>query len=71
MLNHLSAESEITVLDATGKKLYSTHTSSPEVLLPLSQKGLYLLQVQQNQTLSSYKVIRWLDYFLIPYKTIL
>ena len=58
LLRNLPAESDINVFDTTGKKICSMHSASPEVLLPITQKGLYLLQVQQNQTLSSLKVIR-------------
>lgn len=58
VLRNLSAEFMITVFDTTGKKLFSMHSASPEVLLPITQKGLYLVQVQQNQTLSSLKIIR-------------
>ena len=58
LLHNLSAESEISVYDTTGKKIYNAHTHSAEGLLPISQKGLYFLHIQQNQTLSSYKVIR-------------
>ena len=46
VLTQLYGESHINVLDATGKKLYSTHTSSSRVLLPLTTNGLYLVQIQ-------------------------
>jgi len=57
MLNNLSSDSNINVLDATGKKLYSTHTFSADVLLPMTRKGIYMLQVQHGQTLHTYKII--------------
>ena len=56
VLTQLSGESYINVLDATGKKLYSTHTSSSRVLLPLTTNGLYLLQIQQANTSHTFKI---------------
>ena len=57
VFNNLSAESEIIVFDSTGKKICSIHATSPEVLLPMIQKGLYLLQIQQVQSFHTYKII--------------
>ncbi len=57
ILKNLSIDSNINVLDATGKKLFSTHTFSSQVLLPMTRKGLYLLQVQHGQSFHTYKII--------------
>ena len=57
LLKNLSDQSDINVFDAIGKKIYSIHAASPEILLPITQKGLYLLQVQQGQSFHSYKLI--------------
>jgi len=40
-----------------GKQLQSVQNSSSEIKLNLSQKGIYLLQVKQNQEVKTYKII--------------
>ena len=56
VLTQLYGESHINVLDATGKKLYSTHTCSSRVLLPLTTNGLYLVQIQQANSSHTFKI---------------
>ena len=46
----------LTILDMLGKHIKSENTSS-EIKFRLPQKGLYLLQVQRNQELKTYKII--------------
>ncbi|MEI6755150.1 MAG: endonuclease [Paludibacter sp.] len=58
LLQNVSEGSEIFVLDATGKKIFSTRSSSPEVQLPITRKGMYLLQVQQKSVQTTYKILR-------------
>jgi hypothetical protein len=43
-------------MDMMGKQLQSFQNASPEIRINLSQKGIYLLQVKQNQGLKTYKI---------------
>ena len=54
---NLPTNSNILVLDIVGKQLQSVQNSSSEIKLNLSQKGIYLLQVKQNQEVKTYKII--------------
>jgi hypothetical protein len=48
---------EVSVLDIMGKQLKAFNNSSSEITFKLSQKGLYLLRIQQNETFRTFKVI--------------
>ncbi|HEY6913076.1 MAG TPA: endonuclease [Paludibacter sp.] len=48
---------KVSVLDLMGKQLKAFNNSSSELTFKLSQKGLYLLQIQQNETLRTFKVV--------------
>ena len=54
---NLSTNSDILVLDIVGKQLQSIQHSTSEIKLNLPQKGIYLLQVKQNQEVKTYKII--------------
>lgn len=54
---HLPAGCELTVLNATGRPIATLHPSSAVVSLPLSQRGVYLLQVKANQRVARLKVL--------------
>ena len=58
LLQHLSGPSEIVILDATGREITTVHSVSSDVLLPITKKAIYLLQIRQNQSLYNLKVIR-------------
>jgi hypothetical protein len=47
---------KINLLDITGKKIRSFQSSSSEVLIPFPQKGIYLLQIQQNSIFRTLKI---------------
>jgi endonuclease I len=48
---------KVSVLDVMGKQLKASDNSSSEMTFKLAQKGMYLLQIQQNETLRAFKVI--------------
>ena len=54
---NLPTNSNILVLDIVGKQLQSIQNSTSEIKLNLPQKGIYLLQVKQNQEVKTYKII--------------
>jgi hypothetical protein len=54
---NLPTNSNILVLDIVGKQLQSVQNSSTEIKLNLPQKGIYLLQVKQNEEVKTYKII--------------
>jgi len=56
LLKNLLSEVKINLLDITGKKIRSFQTSSSEVLIPFPQKGIYLLQIQQNNLYRTLKI---------------
>jgi len=49
--------SKINVLDPMGKIIKSLFSTSDEIIVPVTRKGLYLLQVQQLYTFNTFKVI--------------
>ena len=54
---NLPSDCQLNVLDIMGKSIETLKPTSSEVLLPLPQKGIYLLQIQQNATINNYKII--------------
>ena len=49
--------STIRLLDVMGKQLQSVQSSSSELKLNLSQKGIYLIQIKQNKGVKTYKIM--------------
>lgn len=56
LLKNISLEVKINLLDITGKKIRGFQSTSSEVLIPLPQKGIYLLQIQQNKSSRTFKI---------------
>jgi hypothetical protein len=56
LLKNIPGGSKINLLDITGKKIRSFQSTSSDILIPLPQKGIYLLQIQQNKSFSTLKV---------------
>jgi endonuclease I len=54
---NISANSTIRLLDVVGNQLQSVQNSTSEFKINLSQKGIYLIQVLQNQGVKTYKII--------------
>jgi len=55
-VRNVPPNSRIRVLDLIGKQILVIQNSSSEVTLNLPHKGIYLLQIRQNQDLKTYKV---------------
>jgi hypothetical protein len=56
LLKNILSEVKINLLDFAGKKIRSFQSSSSEVLIPFPQKGIYLLQIQQNSIFRTLKI---------------
>jgi len=56
-LQKLPTGSSINVFDITGMKIRSVSANSSSIPVLLPQKGLYLLQITRNESISTYKVI--------------
>jgi len=56
-VRNLPANCNVSVFDMIGKQVQSFQGISSEIKLSLSRKGIYLLQVKQNQELSTYKIM--------------
>ena len=56
-VRNLPANCNVSVFDMIGKQVQSLQGISSEIKLSLSRKGIYLLQVKQNQELNAYKII--------------
>jgi hypothetical protein len=52
----LPANSDVMVLDMMGKQIHSYQNVTSEMSVRLPQKGMYIMQVKQNQHFQSYKV---------------
>jgi len=55
-IQNLPGNCKIIVSDLLGKQFQTIYTKTSEITLNLSQKGIYLLQVLQNQELKTYKI---------------
>lgn len=56
-VSNLPAGCELTVLNATGKQIGTSHLSSSSMIIPLPQKGIYILQVKDHQRVLRLKVL--------------
>jgi len=56
-VHNLPTACTLHVLDLMGKKIQTLNPVSSSILLTFPQKGLYLLQIQQNNTRRTYKII--------------
>ena len=52
----LPANCEVLVLDMMGRQVQSFQHASGEIKVNLNQKGIYLLQVKENQAFQTYKI---------------
>ena len=57
MLRQLQSGSYVVLSDITGKRLQTIQPKGADVLIKLSKRGIYLLQVQQNEELKTIKVL--------------
>ena len=57
LLSGLPAGSSVSLLDLTGKRLKTLESKESDVLLPLQNRGIYLLQVQQAEGLKTVKIL--------------
>ena len=57
MLRQLQSGSYVVLSDITGKRLQTIQPKDADVLIKLSKRGIYLLQVQQNEELKTIKVL--------------
>ena len=57
LLSGLPAGSSVSLLDLTGKRLKTLESKESDVLLPLQNRGIYLLQVQQAEGLKIVKIL--------------
>jgi len=55
-VRNLPANSDVMVLDMMGKQIHSYQNVTSEMSVRLPQKGMYIMQVKQNQHFQSYKV---------------
>jgi len=55
-VRNLPVNSHILLLDMMGKQILSFQNSTSEMKFNLSQKGIYILQVKQDQYFKSYKI---------------
>jgi len=55
-VRNLPVNSHILLLDMMGKQIQSFQNSTSEMKFNLSQKGIYILQVKQDQYFKSYKI---------------
>jgi len=56
LIRNLPSDCSITVLDMMGKQIRSFRDVSTELKVILPQKGMYILQVKQDQHFNSYKI---------------
>jgi endonuclease I len=54
---NLYSDCNLNVFNILGKKIQTLKPTTSEVLLQLPQRGIYLLQIQQNATINTYKII--------------
>ena len=57
LLSGLPAGSSVSLLDLTGKRLKTLESKESDVLLPLQNRGIYLLQIQQAEGLKTVKIL--------------
>lgn len=55
-VRNLPANSDVMVLDMLGKQIHSYQNVTSEMSFNLPQKGIYIMQVKQNQHFQSYKI---------------
>jgi endonuclease I len=56
-VTNLASNCKLSVFDLMGKQIQTIITNSSEVEMPLPQKGIYILQVQQNQNINTIKIL--------------
>lgn len=56
-IKNILVGSKIDVLNSTGRIIRSLCTTSNEIIVPVTMKGLYLLKIQQSQIVRTFKVI--------------
>jgi len=56
LIRNVPLNSKLTVLDMMGRQIQNLENNSSEITLNLTQKGIYLLQIRQNQEIKTYKV---------------
>ena len=56
LVRNVPLNSTLTVLDMMGRQIQTIENNQSEIKLSLSQKGIYLLQIRQNQEIKTYKV---------------
>ena len=56
VVRNLPSDCSVTVLDMVGRQILSLRNVTAELKLTLPQKGIYILQVKQNQHFNSYKI---------------
>jgi hypothetical protein len=56
-VRNVPISSRIKVLDLIGKQILDIQNNSSELTLNLPHKGIYLLQIRQNQELKTFKVL--------------
>ena len=57
LLRNIPVDSRLYIVNSTGKVIQRTNIHSSEVILPLTTKGIYLLQIVTGQTRRSFKVV--------------
>jgi len=57
LLSGLPTGSSVSLLDITGKRLKTLESKESDMLLPLQNRGIYLLQVQQAEELKTVKIL--------------
>ena len=57
LIKQLHSGSHIVLSDITGKRLQTIEPKDADVLIRLNKRGIYLLQVQQNEELKTIKVL--------------
>jgi endonuclease I len=56
LVRNVPLNSTLTVLDMMGRQIQIVENNSSGITLNLTQKGIYLLQIRQNQGIKTYKV---------------
>jgi len=56
VVRNLPSDCSVTVLDMVGRQILSLRKVTAELKLTLPQKGIYILQVKQNQHFNSYRI---------------
>lgn len=57
LIKQLQTNSRIILSDITGKRLQTIEPKDSDILIRLNKRGIYLLQVQQNEELKTIKVL--------------